>query len=120
MRKKLPGLLAAGLRLVAASGAAGCSGDAVACGGQCGPPFQMQVIFRPGTGPGPALAALQRCQGEAVVVRIGRVRPFRRRGEPHGPLSACVFTRSMRGSRAARLQDCLRASPVITQAGFGD
>jgi hypothetical protein len=112
-RRTLGWTLAAALAL-AATGATGCSTNGGGCGGQCGPPFQVQVTFRPGTTTDSALAAMRRCQGEPIVVRVGRV--SRRRGF----LTATVFTKSMSGSRPIRLLDCLRLSRAVRSAGFPD
>jgi hypothetical protein len=99
---------------------AGCSKNGGGCGGQCGPPFQLQVVFRPGTPTDSAVAAMQRCRAEPVVVRVGRVRRLHGQGEPSGSLTATIFTRSMLGSRPVRLMKCLRMSPSVTSAGFPD
>ena len=74
MRRRLLGwtLPAVALLLVPGLlGTAGCSTGS--CGGQCGPPFQMQVIFRPGTPNVAAVAAMYKCRG-GPVMSIGHVR----------------------------------------------
>ena len=103
----VPGLLAS----------AGCSTER--CGGQCGPPFQMQVIFRPGTPNVAAFAAMYKCRGEPVV-RIGQVHRFTDPGEPKGSLTATNFTRSMQGSGLGRVVNCLNRSPAVISTTFLD
>lgn len=96
---------------------AGCSSES--CGGQCGPPFQLQVIFRPGTANVAAAAAMLKCRGEAVV-RIGQVRRFTDPGEPKGSLVATVFTKSMQGRRLSHVVNCLKGETAVTSATFPD
>jgi hypothetical protein len=106
--------------------ATGCSGQA--CGGQCGPPFQLQVVFRPGTSSQAAAAAMTHCAANSQVVRIGRVHNFHGPpdAEPPGSLTATVYTRLLwprtRTSRQQqdRLFACLRQSPAVTSASFLD
>ena len=107
--------------------ATGCSGTP-ACGGQCGPPFQLQVVFRPGTSPQAAASAMTHCAANPQVVRIGRVKKFH--GPPAvetpGSLTATVCTQILwphtRTGRQQqdRLLACLRQSPTVTSAGFPD
>jgi hypothetical protein len=108
------------LLLISGLGAAGCSTSGGGCAGQCGPPFQLQVVFRPGTPADLAAAAMQRCQAEPIVVRVGRVRRLHGLGGPSGSLIATVFTKAMSGSRPQRLLKCLRMSSSVTTAGFPD
>lgn len=120
MRRRLPGWTIPAIVLLLVPGllgTAGCSTES--CGGQCGPPFQLQVIFRPGTPNVAAIAAMQKCREEPVV-GIGRVRRFTGLGEPEGSLTATVFTRSMQGSRLGHLLSCLDRSSVVTSASFPD
>ena len=98
MRRRLPGWTVPAIVLLLVPGllgTAGCSTES--CGGQCGPPFQLQVIFRSGTPNVAAIAAMYKCREESVV-GIGRVRRFTGLGEPGGRLTATVFSRSMQGS----------------------
>lgn len=71
---------AIGLVLLAAVLSVGDCGQS--CGGQCGPPYQLQVVFRPGTPQEVAVAALRRCAADRLVARIGNVRSFHGPGEP--------------------------------------
>ena len=71
--------------------ASGCSSQS--CEGQCGPPFQLQVVFRQGTSQQAAIAAMRRCRADPLVIRIGRLhRP--RPGTP-GQWTAVIFTKKM-------------------------
>jgi hypothetical protein len=120
MCRRLPGWTVPAIVLLLVPGllgAAGCSTES--CGGQCGPPFQLQVIFRPGTPNVAAIAAMYRCREEPVV-GIGRVGRFSGLGEPEGSLTATVFTRSMQGSRLGHVLSCLDRSSVVTSASFPD
>lgn len=92
-----------------------------ACGGQCGPPFQLQVVFRAGTTTRAAMAAMTDCAGNPLVVRIGRVYHSRGPGGRPGSLTATVYTRSMRATtRNDHLLRCLRRSPAVTSAAYPD
>jgi hypothetical protein len=120
MRRRLLGWTAPGIVLLLVLGllgTAGCSSES--CGGQCGPPFQLQVIFRPGTPNVAAVAAMLKCRGDSVV-RIGQVRRYTDLGEPKGSLVATVFTRSMQGRGLGRVLNCLNKSPAVIGASFPD
>lgn len=114
-------LLAASMLVVT-----GCAGQS--CAGQCGPPFQMQVVFRPGTTTQAAASAMTPCAANPQVVRIGHVHRFHGASgaEPPGSLTATVYTRSLfPRTRTGRQQQghlfaCLRQSPTVTSAGFPD
>jgi hypothetical protein len=100
---------------------ASCSNQA--CGGQCGPPFQLQVIFRPGTSAQTAAAAMDGCAADPLVIRIGRVSRFRgpADADPPGSLTATVYTRAMRaGRREGHLLTCLHQSPSVISASYPD
>lgn len=109
---------AAVLLLAAVISAAGCG---QACAGQCGPPYQLQVVFRAGTPREAAAAVLRRCASDPLVARIGNVRWFRGPGESPGSLTATVYTRSMPiGTQHVPLLECLHRSPSVTQASWPD
>jgi hypothetical protein len=111
-----PVLLGVGLAL------ASC-GVSQSCGGQCGPPFQLQVIFRPGTSTQTATAAMNACAADPLVLRIGRMYRFRGPADayPPGSLTATVYTRAMWArSRELHLLTCLRRSPSVTFASYPD
>lgn len=93
-----------------------------ACGGQCGPPYQAQVVFRPGTSAGTAAAAMSACAWKPFVVRAGRVDRFRgpRGAAPPGALTATVYTESMASHDSVRLLACLRRSHAVISAGYPD
>ena len=97
--------------------ASGCSTQS--CAGQCGPPFQLQVVFRHGTSQQAAIAAMRRCQADPLVIRIGRPRQPRP-GAPGQP-TAVIFTKKMEfGPANTPLLTCLRGSPAITSASWPD
>ncbi len=92
-----------------------------ACAGQCGPPYQLQVVFRTGTTRAAAVAVLQGCSSDPLVARIGNVRRFHGPGEPPGSLTATIYTRSMPiGAQHVHLLACLHSSPSVTQASWPD
>lgn len=92
-----------------------------ACAGQCGPPFQLQVNFRPGTTTRAATAALSGCAANPLVVRIGRVDHSRGPAGPPRSLTATIYTSSMRATtRNDHLLRCLRRSPSVISAGYPD
>jgi len=112
-----PNVMAATVVLLAAVLAVGGCGQA--CGGQCGPPYQLQVIFRAGTPREMAVAALRRCAGDPLVARTGNVRRFRGPGAPSGSLTATIYTHAMPiGARHVPLLACLRRSPSVSQASW--
>jgi hypothetical protein len=109
--------------LMLALGVPGLAACGHACGGQCGPPFRLQVIFRPGTSTQTAGAAVTRCAWEPFVIRVGRVYRIHGfpTGEPRGSLVATVYTRSISASqRNDRLLACLRRSHSVISAGYPD
>jgi hypothetical protein len=100
--------------LVAVSG---CS--AQSCSGQCGPPFQLQVVFRHGTSRQAAIAAMRRCQADPLVIRIGQ--PYRPRPGAPGQWTAVIFTKKLGfGPAKIPLLTCLRRSPAVTSAAWPD
>src|SRR3954454_2202697 len=86
---------------------------AVACGGQCKPPYRLEVFFRPGVTDADARRVVDHCASgstiylrQQVTTRADRVR-------------ITVFTSEMAFSGAPReLQDCLRSSPKVVGAGW--
>jgi hypothetical protein len=114
---------AAGLALVLTAAPYGAVACGRACAGQCGAPYQLQVVFRPGTARSAAMAAMTSCATGPLVVRIGRVLPAAGSpgGEPPGSLTATILTRSMSpGPFTDRLLKCLRGSRSVLQAGYPD
>jgi hypothetical protein len=100
------------------------------CAGQCGPPFQLQVVFRPGTSTPAAVAAMDRCADNPQVVRIGH-RLSRFQGspnpmEPAGSRTATIYTRLLltytrsQQRQQQRLLACLHQSPLVGSEGFPD
>jgi hypothetical protein len=97
--------------------ASGCSSES--CEGQCGPPFQLQVVFRHGTSQQAAIAAMRRCQADPLVIRIGR--PHRPRPGTPGQWTAVIFTKKMAfGPANVPLLTCLRRSSAVTSASWPD
>jgi hypothetical protein len=93
-----------------------------ACGGQCGPPFQLQVIFRPGTRLQAAGARMKACAWKPFVTGVGRVRDFHSPAlaEPPGSRIAMIYTQSMTSSRNLRLLHCLRRWRQVSSASYPD
>ena len=102
-------------------GVAACSAS-LPCGGQCGPPFQLQVTFRYGTSRHAAAVAVNNCAGSSLVVRIGRPSAVRLPGSDLPSfLRAVVYTRSMTGRKAnQQLFACLHRSASVRSAGYPD
>jgi hypothetical protein len=97
--------------------AAGCSTKS--CAGQCGPPFQLQVVFRQGTSRQAAIAAMRKCQADPLVVRIGR--PYRSGSGTSGQWAAVIYTKKMLfGPAHIPLLTCLHRSPAVVQASWPD
>jgi hypothetical protein len=99
--------------------AAAC-GTVQACGGQCGPPFQLQVTFRPGISKQAAATAMRKCQAAPLVIRIGQ--PYRSHspGTPSQWAAIIYTTKLPIGAQHIPLLTCLRRSAAITSAGWPD
>ncbi|MGH3158243.1 MAG: hypothetical protein ACRDNF_16935 [Streptosporangiaceae bacterium] len=110
-----------GLLTVPVFGLAAC-GTTEACAGQCGPPFQAQVIFRPGTSTRMAAAVMSNCAWKPFVIRFGDVSPFGgpKSAEPPGSVAATVYTKSLFSRQSDRLLACLHRSPSVISAGYPD
>ena len=100
--------------------ATACGTGAQVCAGQCGPPFQAVVIFRPGTTRQAAAAAMRKCQADPLVIRIGQ--PQRSNSPPtSGQWTATIYTKKMPfGPGPVPLLTCLRHSPAVVSAGWPD
>jgi hypothetical protein len=97
--------------------ASGCSTKS--CAGQCGPPFQLQVVFRQGTSKQTAIAAMRKCQANPLVVRIGQ--PYRSGSGMSGQWAAVIYTKKMLfGPAHIPLLTCLHRSPAVMQASWPD
>lgn len=99
---------------------AACGTSVQACGGQCGPPFQLQVTFRQGTAKQAAAAAMRECHADPLIIRIGQ--PYRSHspGTP-GQWTAIIYTKKMLfGPRPVPLLTCLHHSPAVTSASWPD
>lgn len=101
--------------LVGLPGVAGCGSVPVVCAGQCQPPFEFVVTFKPGTSPGAASSELRRCsRGDANVIRIHEFPPVN--GQPR----AEIYTHSMPKLGPDGLLKCLYAEAHVLRAGFPD
>jgi hypothetical protein len=96
---------------------AGCSTRS--CAGQCGPPFQLQVVFRHGTSKQAAIAAMRKCQPDPLAIRIGQ--PYRPRSGTSGQWTAIIYAKKMQfGPAHIPLLTCLHRSPAVMQASWPD
>jgi hypothetical protein len=102
-------------------GTAGCA-VSPACAGQCGPPFRLQVDFRPGASPQAASAAMNRCAASPLVERIGRLRTIRHPGTGMpSQLRAIIYTPTMNRLTANHeLTACLLRSSAVQSAAYPD
>jgi hypothetical protein len=117
-RRMLASIIAATVLAPALLTASGC--NVKSCAGQCGPPFQLQVDFQPGAAKQDAIAAMRKCQGNPLVIRIGQ--PYRSHS-PGTPAqwTAIIYTKKMpTGSAPVPLLTCLRHSPTVATASWPD
>lgn len=91
----------------------GSSSIATACAGQCAPPYELQVDFRPGTTHAAAQKVLTSCGGHnRVVIRVGTLRD---RGDAGS--TATIYTHVFGNTaHTSGLLKCLRSSGVATAA----
>jgi len=110
-------LAAVALAPVLLSGS-GCS--VRSCAGQCGPPFQLQVVFRHGTSKPAAVAAMRPCRADPLVISIGQ--PYRASGPATpGQWAAIIYTKKMLlGPGPVPLLTCLHRSPAVMTASWPD
>jgi hypothetical protein len=96
--------------------ASGCS--VKSCAGQCGPPFQLQVVFRDGTSKQAAIAAMRKCQADPLVIRIGQSYRSHSPGTP-GQWTAIIYTTKMPiTAQHIPLLTCLHHSPAVMTASW--
>jgi hypothetical protein len=96
----------------------GCGSTHVVCVGmQCGPPYDLDVEFQPGTTDGAAQQLLASCTDHnPVVIRVGPLLDI-----AGGRMDAVIYTQVMGDTaRIARLVTCLRHSSLRAIAGFPD
>jgi hypothetical protein len=95
----------------------GCGSAPVACGGQCAPPYELEVGFQPGTTHAAAEKLLASCADHnPVVIRIGTLREV-----GGGGIRATVYTRVFGDMpRTAGLLECVRISGLVVTAGWPD
>jgi hypothetical protein len=99
--------------VLAMTGTTGCAQQPPqACGGQCGPPYFMQVGFRAGTTRQQATAVLRGCSRYRGVVRVGSL------DMSGGELTAEVWTTTLGGP--VSMLNCLHRSPAFTGIGIPD
>jgi hypothetical protein len=100
------------------TGAAACS-EPVACAGPCGgPPYVLQVIFRPGITTQAATATLRHCATGPVVIRRGPLAagPKTSGGKPE--MIVNIFTRTAASSQTSPLLSCLKHASTVQGAAF--
>lgn len=101
------------LLLLSVVSACGVHATPVVHTGQSGPPFKLEVIFRPDTGVALAAKVLSGCRHEAEVLSVGRP------AEVRGALRATVYTKDVfRSARTQPLLDCLHASGSVQVASW--
>ncbi len=89
------------------------------CAGQCGPPFQLQVVFRHGTSQQAAIAAMRKCQASPLVIRIGQ--PNQPRPGHPGQRTAIIYTTKIPiTAQHIPLLTCLHHSPAVMTASWPD
>jgi hypothetical protein len=90
------------------------------CAGQCGPPYELMVLFQPGTTHAAAQQLLTSCTNHnPVVIRVGPLGV-----DPAGLSRAFIYTQVF-GPRnpsrtAAGLLTCLRHSSLTYEVGWPD
>ena len=83
--------------------------------GQSGPPFELWVLFRPGTDAAVAMKVFSGCRHEPDLIRVGRLVKF------HGALRGTVYTKDFGNSARIRpLISCLRAARSVRLTEFPD
>lgn len=91
----------------------GCSSES--CAGQCGPPYELSVTFRPGTTENGAVSAVKWCAKYPEVVHVGLPRVV------SGVRSAIITTRDFGiSSKTQPLLRCLNAARVVGTVGWPD
>jgi len=91
----------------------------VPCAGQCGPPYELMVLFQPGTSHAAAQQLLTSCTDQnPVVIRVGPLGV-----DPSGLSRAFIYTQVFgpsNPSRTAGLLTCLRHSSLTYEVGWPD
>jgi len=95
----------------------GCGSTAVTCAGQCGPPYELQVDFKPGTTHAAARNLLVSCTDrDPVVIRVGAPRDVGK-----GFSRAMIYTQVIGNTpQTAGLLTCLHHSRLVAQAAWPD
>jgi hypothetical protein len=84
------------------------------CAGQCSPPYLLAVDFQPGITKPQASKVMKDCAGPTVRW-VGKPRP-----RYSGPLHAIIYTKTLHAQSEVLLLTCLRHSPAVQTAGYGD
>jgi hypothetical protein len=105
------------LALPAIVSISGCGSAPASCGGQCAPPYELQVDFQPGTAHAAAQELLTSCAAHnPVVIRIGTLHDA-----VAGDIRAMIYTRVFGDTpRTAGLLRCMRLSGLVVTAGWPD
>jgi hypothetical protein len=93
-----------------------CSPGPLICAGQCGPPFQLQVVFQQGISKRAAITAMSTCRTDPVIIRIGQPH----RVSPSSPTqwNATIYTKKIGRAATHSLLACLRHSPAVLNAAW--
>lgn len=86
------------------------------CAGQCGPPWQVQVIFNKGVSATEANSAVRRCEHASDFISASA--PVRRPGSFNGLYVTTIETRTWDSAEATQLSDCLHQSPAVGGVGM--
>ena len=87
---------------------AGCGSGSVICAGQCRAPYELDVVFVPGTSIPTAKAVLQMCGHEPDVVRVGALKI--QNGQV---LWGVIWTHKLGSRKNEPLLTCLGSSPSV-------
>ncbi len=92
----------------------------VACASPCtgGPPYALQVMFRPGTTTQAATATLHKCATGSVVERIGRLTTAQPSPSTKPYLTTSIYTHTASVSHTGALLTCLHHAPTVQGAAF--
>jgi hypothetical protein len=94
-------------------GLAGCASAPLICAGQCVPPFQLSVTFKPGTPAQAVSSELRQCsRGDANVIRVDEL------PRVDGRFLAVIYTHTLPELGPDRMQKCLYAEPHVLSATF--
>ena len=96
-------------------GLAGCESAPVICAGQCIPPFELSVTFKPGTPPQAVSSELRLCTcRDANLISVAELAPV------DGGFLSVIYTHTMPKLGPDRVLKCLYAEPDVLSAAFAD